>query len=78
MATHVQGFTPEIIELFRVHLPTEEAVRTLVLKRPNWIAGIDPGGVLVKTERTRSTESGPQVVPAWMMTRGSASCRAAV
>ncbi|ODQ90910.1 hypothetical protein BHQ18_09390 [Mycolicibacterium flavescens] len=42
-------------------------IATLSIKRPNWISSCDRSGVRVETERSRAKGSGPQLVPAWMI-----------
>lgn len=66
MASRAQEFAPHLIALLREHLPSDEPVQTLSLGRPNWIVAIRADGISVETERTRDTETGPQLVPAWM------------
>lgn len=67
MATRAREFNPDFITLLRDHLPMHEPVTTLGVGRPNWIVGIEAGGVHVETDRTRSSGTGPQHVPAWMI-----------
>lgn len=43
-----------------------DPVRTLGQGRPNWVVAVEPRGLLVETERSRSSAAGPQLVPAWM------------
>ncbi len=44
-----------------------DEIETLSIKRPNWIASVDRTGVWVETGRSRSRQSGPQLVPAWVI-----------
>lgn len=67
MATRARELKPDFLALLRDHLPTDEPVETLGVGRPNWIVGIEAGGLQVETERTRSAGTGPQHVPAWMI-----------
>ena len=67
MTNHVTEFAPDLLGLLREHLPTVEAVVTLGQRRPNWVVRVDSAGVFVETQRTRTAETGPQLVPAWMI-----------
>ncbi|WP_231965771.1 hypothetical protein [Mycobacterium sp. E802] len=44
-----------------------DAIQTLSNKRTNWMTSVDRAGVWVETERSKAQESGPQLVPAWMI-----------
>lgn len=66
MARHARAFQDDLFALLRAHLPSDDPVLTLGANRPNWIVAVETDGLLVETERSRSTESGPQPVPAWM------------
>lgn len=55
--------------LERIHSTVREGdeILTIGRKRPNVIASIDRDGIWVKTLRSDSRRSGPQLVPAWMI-----------
>lgn len=55
--------------LERIHSAVREGdeILTLGRKRPNVIASIDRDGIWVKTLRSDSRRSGPQLVPSWMI-----------
>jgi len=57
----------ELLELIQSVVQPGYEVLTLANNRPNVIAAIGPDGVWVKTLRSDSRRSGPQLVPAWMI-----------
>lgn len=69
MATD-NAFDDDLLERVRQAAPVGEAITTLGISRPNWIAGIERDGVLVETLRSRKMGRGPQLVPAWMVDVG--------
>ncbi|MEZ0342472.1 hypothetical protein ACAG25_21125 [Mycobacterium sp. pV006] len=52
--------------ILAVVAPGDE-IYTLTSKRPNRIVSIDRSGIGVETLRSEGRDSGPQLVPAWMI-----------
>ena len=55
--------------LQRIHAAVQpgDEILTLTTKRPNVIAAIGQDGIWVETLRSDRRQSGPQLVPAWMI-----------
>jgi len=62
-------FDDELFERIQSIVRPGEEILTLAGKRPNVIASIDRDGIRVKTLRSESRRSGPQLVPAWMIVK---------
>jgi hypothetical protein len=55
--------------LRRIHAAVQpgDEILTLTTKRPNVIAAIGQDGIWVETLRSKRRQSGPRLVPAWMI-----------
>ncbi|PND55342.1 hypothetical protein CRM90_22970 [Mycobacterium sp. ENV421] len=62
-----EEFTDDVFEKVCAAVTAGEAISTLGILRPNWIAEIRRDGILVETTRSRELGRGPQLVPAWMI-----------
>lgn len=67
MTRRTDPFSPELLQLLRLHLLQDDPVRTLSNGKPNWVISIEADGLQVETERSRASGDGPQFVPAWML-----------
>jgi len=61
-------FDDELFDRILAVAEDDATVSTVSHKRPNWISSVERTGVWVETERSRDRKSGPQLVPAWMIT----------
>jgi hypothetical protein len=64
-----EPFDDDVLERVRAAVEVGDAISTVGISRPNWVAGITEDGILVETLRSRQLGSGPQLVPAWMINR---------
>lgn len=60
----------DLLERIQSVVQSGDEIHTLGRKRPNLIAAIDREGIWVRTSRSNSRRSGPQLVPAWMIAAG--------
>jgi hypothetical protein len=60
-------FDQDLLELLRRAVPIGSTVLTLSEGRPNVVVDISPHGIYVETQRSRSRQTGAQLVPAWML-----------
>jgi len=65
-----EAFDDALLQLIRRVIRVGQVITTLSKGRPNRIVAIDSGGLRVETEKSVSQESGPQLVPAWMIIAG--------
>ncbi len=57
---------PDLLRRLTTVVPPGTTVRTIASSRPNEVVDIGPDGVWIHTEKS-SKETGPQLVPAWML-----------
>jgi hypothetical protein len=62
------GFDDELRDRVAYAVRPGEVINTLGVARPNRIVSIDRDGILVETERSIDRKTGPQLVPAWLVT----------
>ncbi len=65
-----EAFDDGLLQLIRRVIRVGQVITTLSKGRPNRIVAIDSGGLLVETEKSVSQETGPRLVPAWMIIAG--------
>jgi hypothetical protein len=63
------NMTGELFDRVNAAIQPGDRIETLSTKQTNWIAGVNRDGVYVETARSRDRGTGPQHVPAWMITR---------
>lgn len=61
-------FDDDLFERVLAAANAGDVITTLGIARPNWIVSVDREGVKVETERSKERGTGPQLVPAWMVT----------
>jgi hypothetical protein len=61
-------FGVEMRERIERQVRPGQVIATLGIGRPNRVASIDERGVWVETEQSMARQTGPQLVPAWMIT----------
>ncbi len=61
-------FTPELFDRVKHAVAPGEVISTIAREQPNRIAAVDAEGVYVETARSVEKRTGPQLVPAWMIT----------
>nr|PZN22889.1 MAG: hypothetical protein DIU75_06710 [Mycolicibacterium hassiacum] len=66
----------ELLGRIRNVVAQGEVIETLTNKRPNRIVRVEPDGVWVETMRSERLGTGPQLVPAWMITKAWNQLRA--
>jgi HKD family nuclease len=57
----------DLLRLLRQAIPNGTTVPTLNQGRPNTVIDITPHGVYLHTLRSQTRQSGPQLLPAWML-----------
>ncbi len=60
-------FDNELFDRINAAVNPEREIATLAGKRPNTIVTVGRDGVLVETLRSEGLQTGPQLVPAWMI-----------
>ncbi len=66
--TGTAPFDDDLLERVLAAVNPGDVISTLGIARPNWIVSVDREGVTVETERSKDRGTGPQLVPAWMVT----------
>lgn len=64
--TRDEEMDPELLRRLSAVVTPGTTIRTIANSRPNEVVDIGPDGVWINTEKS-SRESGPQLVPAWML-----------
>jgi hypothetical protein len=62
-------FDDDLLDRIRQVVEPGDELKTLRYQRPNKITSIEPEGIWVLTTRSAQSGAGPQLVPAWMITR---------
>jgi hypothetical protein len=60
-------FDPDLLRLLRSAVPVGLVVPTLSEGRPNLVVDVTEHGVYLETDRSRTRQTGAQLVPAWML-----------
>ena len=60
-------FDDDLFDRVRQAISPGDVVYTLSNRQPNRIDSIERRGILVETDRSKKSDSGPQLVPAWMI-----------
>lgn len=58
---------PPLLAMLQELHATSPLITTIANGRPNRIVGVGHDGVWIETEASQSKDSGPQLVPAWMI-----------
>lgn len=62
-------FDDDLFEKIRKSVEPGQTIETIANREPNLIVAINRSGLLVSTARSKEQGTGPQMVPAWMVTR---------
>ena len=67
MTQKTTEFEQDLLDRIRRAVSPGDVIHTLAAAQPNHIVSIAPIGILVETQRSSKSRSGPQLVPAWMI-----------
>jgi hypothetical protein len=62
-----EQFDDDLFASVRQVISPGDVIYTLSNRQPNHIESIERSGIWVETDRSKQSDSGPQLVPAWMI-----------
>ncbi|MGH3115876.1 MAG: hypothetical protein ACRDQ2_01945 [Gaiellales bacterium] len=67
MTNRATRFDQDLLTRIRRVIGPGDVIYTLSIGQPNHVDSVEPKGVWVETDRSKKAETGPQLVPAWMI-----------